>query len=117
VPAGAQHQQGEGGLVLESTLPSFPVIFPFRSHEWDRLVSGVAHATARGIGPVLVKGPVLVTGQCLDPSGNQFDVITLGPGSGDRADLHGRSLCVITSASSPARTLARLSCSSQAATA
>jgi len=41
-----QHQKGRGWTRLESTLCSLrlfrcSVIVPFRSHEWDRLVSGV----------------------------------------------------------------------------
>jgi hypothetical protein len=43
------------------------VIVPFRSHEWDRLVSGVGFSHNPDIGPVLVKGIGMGDGRSLGP--------------------------------------------------
>ena len=89
--------RGEGGLVWcppSLRYPCFccPVIVPFRSHEWDRLVSGWASNYHPDIGAGSIQGIRLVTAKVWDPSGSHFEVTTLRSASGDRPSLHGREL-------------------------
>ena len=73
--------RGEGGLVWSPPshrYPCFccPVIVPFRSHEWDRLVSGWASNYHPDIGAGSIQGIRLVTAKVRDPSGSHFEVTT-----------------------------------------